>query len=119
MNISNMERKMDDGGELARGLREAATVGGIGIIGRLVWAARQHQAGKRLFFSWATFIDVLIAIPSAFVGLGLFEAATAIGLLPPGLPPSFRTAVIGIAGYLGPYAVDAAFDTLLRWFGKK
>jgi hypothetical protein len=35
------------------------------------------------------------------------------------MPASFRTAVIGVAGYLGPYAVDAAFETLLRWAGKK
>jgi hypothetical protein len=109
---------MDDGGEIARGLREAATVGGIGIIGRLVWAARQHQAGKRAFFSWATFIDLLIAIPSAYVGLGIYEAAIALGFVGP-MPGSARTAVIGIAGYLGPYAVDATFDTLLSWLGKR
>jgi hypothetical protein len=108
---------MDDGG-LARGLQNAAQIGGIGIIGRLVWALREHQRGHRHFFSWATFIDMLIAVPSAYVGLGFYEAAIALGFVGP-MPGSARTAVIGIAGYLGPYAVDAAFDTLLRWTGKK
>lgn len=109
---------MDDGGEIARALRNAATVGGIGIIGRLVWALRQHQQGKRRFFSTATLIDVLIAVPSAFVGLGIFDGLTAIGILP-AMPETARTAAIGIAGYLGPYAVDSVFDRLLTWLGKK
>jgi hypothetical protein len=107
---------MDDG-ELARGLQAAVNVGGVGIIGRLVWSLRQHQLGKRQFISWATFIDVLIAVPSAYVGLGMYEGAVALGFVGP-LPGSARTAVIGIAGYLGPYAVDATFDTVLRWLGK-
>lgn len=109
---------LDDGGEIGRSLQQVATIGGAGIVGRMVWVFRQQQAGKRQFFSWATFMDLLIAIPSAYVGLGIYQGLAAMGLIGR-LPASTLTAWLGIAGYLGPYAVDAMFAALLSRIDKK
>ena len=109
---------LDDGGEMSRWLQQAGAIAGAGIIGRLVWVLRQSNAGKRRFWSMATFADILIAVPSAYCGLGIYEAAQAFGLIGD-MPASVQAAWLGIAGYLGPYAVDALFDRLLGWLSRR
>ena len=91
----------------------AVAIGGAGIAGRLVWALRQTQAGRRRFFSAATLIDVIIAVPCAYLGLAGIELLQGLGWLG-AVTPSVTAAACGVAGYLGPHAIDSLFGVLVR-----
>lgn len=85
--------------------------GGAGIIGRLMFHARQVQMGKRKPISWVLVLDLPIALG---MGWGIYGLCV-WGSLP------FETAFsAGIAAaYLGPYSIDSIFARLSdKYFGK-
>ena len=76
-------------------------VGGAGMLGRLMYHARQVQQGKRKPFSWVLFWDVPIALGMGWIALGLgtylqvsWEVTISIAL---------------VIAYLGPYGIDTVF----------
>jgi hypothetical protein len=76
-------------------------VGGIGMLGRLMYHASQVQSGKRKPFSWILFWDVPIALGMGWIALGLgtylqvsWEVTVSLAL---------------IISYLGPYTIDTVF----------
>lgn len=89
-----------------------AATGGAGMLGRLMFHARQVQMGKRKPLTWALFWDLPIALGMGWIALGLaswlevrHEVTISISL---------------IVAYLGPYGIDSLFA---KWsdykFGKK
>lgn len=75
--------------------------GGAGVLGRLMFHAKQVQSGQRKPLSWALLWDLPIALGMGWIALGLagylgvkWEATVSIAL---------------VASYLGPYGVDTAF----------
>jgi len=93
-------------------LNEAyAYTGGAGVIGRLMFHARQVQMGKRKPWSWALVFDLPIAFGMGWSAYGL---AVWFGLAP---EPTISVAIA--ASYLGPYSVDRAFALFAeRYFNK-
>lgn len=96
------------------GLSEAAPyawTGGAGIIGRLMFHAREVQRGKRKPVGWALLLD----LPVAF-GMGWLAYGVCFQL---GLPSEPTISATIAAGYLGPYALDRVFERLAdRWFAR-
>lgn len=84
-----------------------AWTGGAGIIGRLMFHARQVQMGKRKPWTWALAFDLPIALG---MGWGIYGACVWQGLEP---EPTISAAIA--ASYLGPYSIDLG----LSWLGRK
>jgi len=82
--------------------------GGAGIMGRLLYHAKQIQAGKRKPLGWVLFWDIPIALGMGWLALGL---ATWLKI---SWEPTFSLALV--AAYLGPYGIDTIF---VRWTEKK
>lgn len=89
-----------------------AATGGAGILGRLMFHARQVQMGKCKPLTWALLWDLPIALGMGWIALGIaswlevrHEVTISIAL---------------IVAYLGPYGIDSLFA---KWsdykFGKK
>jgi len=96
------------------GMNEAmpyAWTGGAGVMGRLMFHARQVQQGKRKPLTWALLFDLPIALAMGWMVYGLcvwFDLAA---------QPTVSAAIA--ASYLGPYSVDRVFTLLAdKWFGK-
>lgn len=71
------------------------------MIGRLMYHAKQVQAGKRKPFSWVLFWDIPIALGMGWVAMGLgtwldvkWEVTVSLAL---------------VCSYIGPYGVDSLF----------
>lgn len=81
-----------------------AWTGGAGLLGRMLFHARQVQAGKRKPLSWALCWDMPIALAMGWVAYG---AGVWLDLA----PQAIISAAI-LASYLGPYTVDRAIARL-------
>lgn len=96
------------------GMNEAvpyAWTGGAGVLGRLMFHARQVQQGKRKPVSWALLFDLPIALAMGWITYG----ACVWGALDP--EPTISAAIV--VSYLGPYSVDRIFAMLAeKYFGK-
>lgn len=76
-------------------------MGGAGMLGRLMYHARQVQAGIRKPFSWVLLWDIPIALGMGWIALGIgvwlhvyWEATVSMALA---------------IAYLGPYSIDTVF----------
>lgn len=85
-----------------------AFMGGAGMLGRLMYHAKQVQAGKRKPFSWVLLWDLPIALGMGWIALGV---ATWLSI---SWEPAISLALA--ISYLGPYVIDMAF---LRWQNKE
>lgn len=86
------------------GVTEAAPyvwTGGAGILGRLMFHARQVQQGKRKPLSWALLFDLPIALAMGWIVFGLCEWFR--------LEPHPTISAAIAASYLGPYSLDRFF----------
>jgi len=72
--------------------------GGAGLIGRMMFHARQVQRGSRKPWSWALLWDLPIALG---MGWGAYGLCVWAGL---GLEPTVSASIA--ASYLGPYSLD-------------
>lgn len=70
-----------------------------GCLGRLMFHARQVQAGRRHFLSWALLWELPVAIATGVIGKGVAEYL--------GLNGWQDTAAIVTIAYLGPGFVEA------------
>lgn len=71
------------------------------MLGRLMYHAREVQAGKRKPFSWVLLWDIPIALGTGWIALGL---GTWLGV------QWEVTVSLALANaYLGPYGIDRAF----------
>jgi hypothetical protein len=84
---------------------------GAGMIGRLMYHAKQVQAGKRKPFSWVLLWDIPIALGMGWIAIGLgkwlhtpWEATISLAL---------------VCAYLGPYGLDTVFAKYADWKFKK
>lgn len=97
------------------GLQDAAPyawTGLGGVVGRLMFHAREVQQGRRKPLSMALLFDLPIALAMGWITHGLFVW---LGLGP---EPTISGAIA--AAYLGPYSVDRLFSLLAdRYFGKE
>lgn len=84
--------------------------GGAGVIGRLMYHARQVQQGKRKPLSWALLFDLPIALAMGWIIYGL---CVWLRLEP---QPTISAAIA--ASYLGPYSVDRAFTAWADKLGR-
>lgn len=86
--------------------------GGAGMLGRLMFHAKQVQRGVRKPFSWVLLWDIPIALGMGWASLGLgvwlnvaWEVTVSISL---------------VVSYLGPHTIDLLFS---KWsdlkFGRK
>lgn len=96
------------------GIHEAAPyawTGGAGVLGRLMYHARQVQQGKRKPWTWALAFDLPIALGMGWAAYG--------GCVWAGLSAEEPTISIAIAAsYLGPYSVNRIFAKFAdKWFG--
>lgn len=86
--------------------------GGAGVLGRLMYHARQAQQGKRKPLTWALMLDVPIALAMGWIVYGISAWYDL------GPEPTISFAIIG--AYLGPWAVDVVFSKVAeRYFEKK
>lgn len=79
---------------------------GAALSGRLMYVARQVQAGTRQLFSMATAMDLLIAFAMGVIAHGLCSWA--------GITGAVEAGIIAVAGYLGPYSIDELFARALK-----
>jgi hypothetical protein len=82
--------------------------GGAGMIGRLMYHAKQVQLGKKKPLSWALVWDIPIALGTGWIALGLCKWW--------GLGWEATVSVAIVSGYLGPYGIDTIFD---KWSERK
>lgn len=75
--------------------------GGAGVLGRLMFHARQVQQGRRKPVSWALLFDLPIALAMGWITYGL---CVWFGLEP---QPTISAAIA--ASYLGPFTLDRLF----------
>lgn len=97
-----------DGPSSAGGFAEWIWLGGAGLLGRLMYHAKQVQQGKRKPFSWVLAWDAPIALAMGWIALGIstyFHTAW---------PVSVSIALV--CAYLGPYSIDTLFAS---WAVKK
>ena len=89
-----------------------AATGGAGMLGRLMFHARQVQMGRRKPFTWALFWDIPIALGMGWIALGLASWL--------GVRHEVMVSIALVVAYLGPYGMDTLFA---KWsdykFGKK
>ncbi len=81
-----------------------AWTGGAGILGRIMFHARQVQEGKRKPLSWALLWDVPIALGMGWTTYGFCRWQ--------GVPIEVTVSASIIASYLGPYTVDLIVSRL-------
>lgn len=85
--------------------------GGAGLLGRLMFHAREVQRGRRKPLSTALAFDIPIALAMGWAAYGLcvwFNLA---------MQPTITAAILG--SYLGPYTLDRIFARAAeRYFGK-
>lgn len=87
-----------------------AFTGGAGLLGRLMYHARQVQEGKRKPISWLLFWDIPIALGMGWFMLGICVWAGAI------LPFAISMAIAG--GHLGTWLIDRGMTLLAKkYFG--
>ena len=84
-----------------------AWAGGAGVLGRMMFHARQVQRGKRKPWSWALLFDMPIALG---MGWGVYGLCVWADLAP---EPTVSAAIA--ASDLGPYSIDLVF----AWIGRK
>ena len=89
-----------------------AWIGGAGMLGRLMFHAKQVQMGNRKPFSWVLLWDIPIALGMGWIALGL-------GIwLQLAWEPTVSVALV--SAYLGPYGLDLIFAKWSDWkFGGK
>lgn len=97
------------------GLQDSApyawTAGG-GILGRLMFHAKQVQSGKRKAFGWVLLLDLPIALAMGWVMYGLCAWLE--------LAPEPTISLSIVASYLGPWWVDRLFALAAdKYFGVK
>jgi hypothetical protein len=82
--------------------------GSAGLLGRLMFHARQVQAGNRKPISWAVLWDLPIALGTGWTAFG---AATYFQL-------QWEVSISAViaASYLGPYTIDNVFA---KWADRK
>ena len=96
-----------------QGMNDAAPyvwTGGAGVMGRLMFHARQVQQGKRKPVTWALLFDLPIALAMGWIVYGLcvwFQMEP---------QPTISAAIA--ASYLGPYSVDRFFAVLSERYAK-
>lgn len=89
-----------------------AWTGGAGLLGRLMFHAREVQQGRRKPLSWALVIDMPIALGMGWLAYGVAKWFTL------GLEPTISAAIA--ASYLGPYTVDRLLSRLSdKYLGKQ
>ena len=97
------------------GMNEAAPyawTGGAGMIGRLMFHARQVQQGKRKPLGWALLLDLPIAFG---MGWGAYGLCVWFGM---DSAPTISAAIA--ASYLGPYSMDRIFARAAdKYFGRE
>lgn len=104
MTFARLERAFSypgDGMDNWPGLNEVAPYawsGGAGLLGRIMFHARQVQAGRRKPISWALLWDVPIALAMGWIAFGVCRWQ--------GLPHELTVSAAILASYLGPYTVD-------------
>jgi hypothetical protein len=81
------------------------------MLGRLMFHAKQVQAGKRKSFTWLLLWDIPIAVGMGWMALGIASLTSM---------PWEATVSLGMASsYIGPYGIDRVF---VKWsdmkFGK-
>ena len=77
-----------------------------GVIGRMMFHGAEARAGRRPFWGRELPFELVMAVGMAFVGKA-FAAWW-------GLTGDMVTAVAGVAAYLGPRAIDVAFDKVAK-----
>lgn len=86
-------------------------LGGAGLLGRLVFHARQVQNGHRKPFSTALLWDIPIGIGMGWMALGLSQYL--------GLAHEPAISLAMALSYLGPYTIDRFIAMWADWkFGK-
>lgn len=89
-----------------------AATGGAGVLGRLMFHAKQVQLGRRKPLSWTLFWDLPIALGMGWIALGLASWLHA--------QHEVTISIALIVAYLGPYGIDSLF---VKWseykFGEK
>lgn len=83
------------------GLHEAvpyAWTGGAGLLGRVMFHAREVQRGRRKPLSWTLVLDVPIALAMGWIIYGLCAWYDVI--------PQVTISAAILASYLGPYTLD-------------
>lgn len=89
-----------------------ATTSGAGVLGRLMFHARQVQLGRRKPLTWALAWDLPIALGMGWIALGI---ATWLRM-----PQEVTVSIALVVAYLGPYAIDSLFMKWSEWkFGKE
>lgn len=86
------------------GLGEVANyawTGGAGLLGRIMYHARQVQQGKRKPLSWALLLDLPIAFGMGWIAYGLCVWLA--------LAPQVTVSAAIAASYLGPLSLDRIF----------
>lgn len=89
------------------GLHEAAPyawTGGAGILGRLMFHAREVQRGKRKPITWALAFDLPVALAMGWITYG------ACVWLDLEMQPTISASIA--VSYLGPYGLDRLFALL-------
>lgn len=71
------------------------------MLGRLMFHAYQVQRGQRNFWTWALLLDLIIACGMGLIAHGMCDYFAIAG--------AAESAIIAIAGYLGPHGIDAIF----------
>lgn len=84
---------------------------GAGMIGRLMYHAKQVQAGKRKSFSWVLLWDVPIALGMGWIAIGLGKWLN--------VPWEATVSLALVCAYLGPYGIDTAFGKYAEYVFKK
>lgn len=75
---------------------------GAGVIGRLMFHTREAQAGRRRFWGRELLFELPMAVGMSLIGYSLSQWLA--------LPGPVAAGVIGALAYLGPRAIDAAWD---------
>lgn len=91
------------------GMNDAAPymwTGGAGILGRLMFHAKQVQQGKRKPVTWALLFDLPVALA---MGWGIYGLCVWLKLEP---QPTISAAIA--SSYLGPYSLDRIFIAWLE-----
>ena len=81
------------------------------MMGRLMYHAKQVQAGKRKPVSWVLLWDVPIALGMGWVALGLASWLK--------VPWEVTISLALVAAYLGPYGIDTVFSKYAEMSTKK
>ena len=82
--------------------------GSAGVLGRLMFHARQVQLGKRKPFSWVLLWDIPIALGMGWLALGI-----AVSLH---VPWEETISIALTVSYLGPHTIDFLF---VKWLESK